>query len=66
MRDTRPKRDCHALDEHGMLVCNPRDREAAHRADVGDIAIGDAAQVTCRKCLALMRKLGAPSEGTKS
>jgi hypothetical protein len=34
MRDTRVKRDLHALNADGMLVCNPRDREAAHRAQV--------------------------------
>lgn len=56
MRDTREKRDRHARNEDGMLVCNPRDREAAHRAEVEDLATGDAARVTCRKCLALMRK----------
>jgi len=32
------KRDVHALDEDGMVVCNPRDREAAHRAQVEEIA----------------------------
>ena len=52
MRDTRDKRDRHALNEDGMLLCNPRDREAAHRAEVGDIAIGERAAVTCKKCLA--------------
>jgi hypothetical protein len=31
------RRDVHALDEDGHVRCNPRDREAAHRADVGDI-----------------------------
>jgi len=30
-RDTRPKRDRHALTADGMVLCNPRDREAAHR-----------------------------------
>jgi hypothetical protein len=49
-RDDRARRDRHALDEHGMLLCNPRDREAAHRADVGDIATSDD-DVTCAKCL---------------
>ena len=39
-RDTRDKRDLHALDGDGMLVCNPRDREAAHRAEVEGIATG--------------------------
>ena len=32
-KDNRTKRDLHALDENGMVLCNPRDREAAHRAD---------------------------------
>jgi len=38
MRDTREKRDLHALDPDGMVLCNPRDREAAHRAEVEGIA----------------------------
>ena len=49
-RDTRTKRDLHALDEEGMVLCNPRDREAAHRAEVEGIATTNAAAVTCRKC----------------
>ena len=55
-RDTREKRDLHALDPDGMVVCNPRDREAAHRAQVEGIATTDHAQVTCRKCLAVLRR----------
>jgi hypothetical protein len=51
MRDRREKRDLHALDADGMLVCNPRDREAAHRAQVELIATEDWTKVTCRKCL---------------
>lgn len=51
-RDPRPVRDVHALDENGMVVCNPRDKEAAHRAAHADIATADRAAVTCRKCLA--------------
>lgn len=50
---SRP-RDRHALDDNGMVLCNPRDREAAHRADVGDIATS-ADDVTCKKCLRLLR-----------
>ena len=53
-RDTRPKRDRHALTEDGMVLCNPRDREAAHRAEMEGIATDDRAAVTCRKCLALL------------
>ena len=54
MRDTRTKRDLHALDEHGVVVCNPRDREAAHRAEVEGIATLELDRVTCRKCLDLL------------
>jgi hypothetical protein len=50
-RRARGTRDLHALDENGMVLCNPRDREAAHRADVEGIATVDRAAVTCRKCL---------------
>jgi hypothetical protein len=53
-RDRRQKRDRHALDEDGMVLCNPRDREAAHRAEMEDIATDDRVAVTCRKCLALL------------
>jgi hypothetical protein len=37
-----------------MVLCNPRDREAAHRAQMEGIATDDRAAVTCRKCLALL------------
>ena len=53
-KDTRRKRDIHALDEDGMVVCNPRDKEAAHRAEMEGIATEDRAAVTCRKCLSLL------------
>ena len=52
--DRRPKRDRHALDPDGMVLCNPRDREAAHRAQMEGIATDDRAAVTCRKCRALL------------
>jgi hypothetical protein len=55
-RDTREKRDLHALDENGMVLCNPRDKEAAHRAEMEGIATDDHAAVTCRKCRALLYK----------
>lgn len=55
-RDTREKRDRHALNEEGMVLCNPRDREAAHRAEMEGIATDDHADVTCRKCLDLLYK----------
>jgi hypothetical protein len=53
-RDKRAKRDLHYLNDDGMLVCNPRDREAAHRAQMEGIATAERAFVTCRKCLALL------------
>ncbi|MGH7845137.1 MAG: hypothetical protein ACREQW_08215 [Candidatus Binatia bacterium] len=54
--DKRWKRDLHALDENGMLLCNPRDREAAHRAEVKGVATANRAAVTCRKCISLLYK----------
>jgi hypothetical protein len=57
-RDKRQKRDLHALDSEGMVLCNPRDKEAAHRAQMEGIATEDRNAVTCRKCLALLRRLG--------
>ena len=63
-RDRREKRDLHALDENGMVLCNPRDPEAAHRADAEGIATHDAAAVTCCKCLdMLFRRAKAEREG---
>jgi hypothetical protein len=51
MPDRRTRRDVHALDEDGMVACNPRDPEAAHRAEVGDLAVSSVrAEVTCEKC----------------
>jgi hypothetical protein len=54
--DRRQKRDLHALNEEGMVLCNPRDKEAAHRAEMEGIATDDRDPVTCRKCLALLFK----------
>ena len=54
--DRRTRRDLHALDEDGMVACNPRDREAAHRAEVEGIATADHAAVTCKKCLAILHR----------
>jgi hypothetical protein len=56
-RNNRQKRDRHALNEDGMVLCNPRDREAAHRAEMEGIATEDRTAVTCRKCLELLYKL---------
>ena len=39
-----------------MVLCNPRDREAAHRAEAEGIATDDLAAVTCRKCLELLHR----------
>lgn len=55
--DKREKRDLHALNQDGMVLCNPRDREAAHRAEMEGIATEDFSAVTCRKCLDLLHKL---------
>ena len=57
-RDRREKRDLHALNADGMVLCNPRDRGAAHRAEVEGIATDDHAAVTCRKCWELLYKIG--------
>ncbi len=54
LKDSRPKRDRHALTADGMVLCNPRDREAAHRAQMEGIATDDRAAVTCRKCRELL------------
>jgi hypothetical protein len=56
-QDKRQKRDLHALNEDGMVLCNPRDKEAAHRAEMEGIATADAMAVTCRKCLDLLHRL---------
>jgi hypothetical protein len=56
-QDKRTKRDLHALNEDGMVLCNPRDKEAAHRAEMEGIATEDHTAVTCRNCLDLLYKL---------
>jgi dissimilatory sulfite reductase (desulfoviridin) alpha/beta subunit len=55
-KDTRLKRDLHALDADGMVLCNPCDKEAAHRAEMEGIATDDPDAVTCGKCLDLLFK----------
>ena len=52
--DKQQKRDLHALNDDGMVLCNPRDMEAAHRAEMEGIATDNRAAVTCRKCLSLL------------
>jgi hypothetical protein len=56
MPDRRTRRDLHFLDADGMVACNPRDREAAHRAEVEGIATTTASAVTCKKCRALVNR----------
>ena len=56
-RDRRTRRDLHGLDADGMVICNPRDREAAHRAEMEGIATDDHAAVTCRACLEILHRL---------
>jgi hypothetical protein len=55
-KDQRTKRDIHALNKDGMVLCNPRDKEAAHRTQMGDITIEGAERVTCQKCLTLLHR----------
>jgi len=50
-RKRRAKRPLHGLDADGMVLCNPRDREAAHRAEMEGIATMTPSAVTCPKCL---------------
>ena len=54
MRDKRQKRDLHGLDEDGMVLCNPRDKEASLRAQTEGIATDKWNEVTCRKCLEII------------
>jgi hypothetical protein len=56
IKDKRHKHDLHALDEDGMVLCNSRDKEAAHRAQTERIGTDDWGAVTCRKCRALIYK----------
>jgi len=54
-QEKRAKKDLHYIDENGMVACNPRDKEAAHRAEVEGIGTEVKEKVTCKKCL---RKIG--------
>jgi hypothetical protein len=62
-KDKRQKRDLHALNEDGMVMCNPRDKEAVHRAQTEGIATEDWKAVTCRKCLSLLHKRNKALKG---
>ncbi len=55
-RDKRQKRDLHALNQDGMVMCNSRDKEAALRAQTEGIATYNWKIVSCRKCLSLLYK----------
>ncbi|MCP3674141.1 MAG: hypothetical protein GY829_06680 [Gammaproteobacteria bacterium] len=55
-KDKRSKRDLHFLNDDGMVICNHRDPEAAHRAEVEGIATENIASVTCKKCWEFMGK----------
>jgi hypothetical protein len=52
------RRDIHFLNNNGMVVCNPKDKEAAHRTDMEGIATENVREVTCKKCLKLIRNKG--------
>ena len=52
----RRKRDLHYLLSDGMIACNPRDKEASHRATVENMATEDQEAVTCKKCWVAIRK----------
>lgn len=55
------QRDVHALNDDGMVACNPRDREAAHRAEIGGILTSsDVRRVTCSKCVAAIASRSSP------
>ena len=52
----RLRRDLHYLNKDGMVACNPRDSEAAHRAEVEGIATEDVDAVTCQKCWKVIQR----------
>lgn len=66
MRGRRERRELHGLNADGMLVCNPRDREAALRAQVAGIATECLSSVTCRKCRTLMYRSRHEARGRKA
>jgi hypothetical protein len=53
-RPRRHNRHLHFVNEDGMVACNPRDREAAHRAQVEGIATDIPQAVTCKKCRTIL------------
>jgi hypothetical protein len=64
-KDKRQNRDLHGLDKDGMVLCNPRDKEASLRAQTEGIATEDWAAVTCRKCLLLIHKYSKQARDRK-
>lgn len=57
-RKKRRMQDLHFFNADGMVACNPRDREAAHRAVTEGIATENPKAVTCKKCWTVIRKTG--------
>jgi hypothetical protein len=47
-----------------MVLCNPRDKEAAHRAEMEGLATDERAAVTCRKCLSLLYACDKQGKGS--
>lgn len=56
MQSRRSKRQIHGLNADGMVACNPRDREAAHRARMHGIASEEPNAVTCGNCLTAVHR----------
>jgi hypothetical protein len=46
-----------------MVLCNPRDREAAHRAEHEGIATDDPRAVTCPACLTILHREAHEARG---
>lgn len=57
-REKNQKQDLHFLNDDGMVACNPRDREASHRAISEGIATANPKAVTCKNCWVVIRKTG--------
>ena len=56
--------EVHWRNAQGTVACNPRDREAAHRADQGKLVVADApGDVTCRKCRAVLHTTSREERG---
>ncbi len=50
------KRAIHFVDENGMVLCNPRDKEAANRAQDENMGVEYITKVTRKKCIARFYK----------